>query len=84
MSEPEKAVVFDMIDELGLCVFHREKWKGDEHPKWTVRKEDRHGNTLAQVRHAELGMAVLSVSVLVNPAAAAEKADEDLPPPVTE
>lgn len=60
-----EAEAFQAIDRLGLQVFHRERWKGDSEPKWTVRKEDKNGNTLAQERDVSLLEAVRRITLLL-------------------
>lgn len=50
--------MIEIIERHNLSIFRKEKWKGDDRAKWTVRKEDSNGNTLSQVRHEDLTYAI--------------------------
>ena len=60
-----KARAFDLVEALGLSIFHREKRRGDDLPKWTVRQEDANGNTRVQVRSVELRFAIFACAAQV-------------------
>lgn len=64
-AQANKARALDAIERHRLTVFHPEKRRGDDLPKWTVRQEDANGNTLVQVRSIELRFAIFACAAQV-------------------